>query len=227
MKGSHRSWDEYFPHIDFAYNRVVHKTTNISPFEVVYGFNPLTPLDLLPLPNPHTFVHKEGATKAGFVKKMHERVKEQIQHQKREIIFEEGDLVWLHLRKDRFPTKRKSKLSPRGDRPFQVLKRINNNAYKLDLPVEHGVHDTFNVIDLTSFVGNNEEDEEEALDLRTNHFQEREDDGRGPSKAHIKAHQRVDFGQPLVPWPRGSKKTGMLLLMAKKPSYTCSKCHKL
>ena len=71
-------------------------------------------------------MHKEGAIKAEFVKKMHEKVKFQIQQQtekyvksynkgKREIIFEEGDLVWLHLRKDRFPTKRKSKLSPRGD----------------------------------------------------------------------------------------------------------------
>jgi len=117
-----KSWDEYLPHIEFAYNRVVH-ITNISPFEVVYGFNPLTPLVLLPLPNPQTFVHKERATKVEFVKKMHERVKEQIQQQtekyikhnnkgKREIIFEEGDLVWLDLRKDRFPTKRRSKLSP-------------------------------------------------------------------------------------------------------------------
>jgi len=53
---------------------------------------------LLPLPNPQTFVHKEGAIKAEFVKKMHEKVKEQIQQQiekyvkynnkgKREIIF--------------------------------------------------------------------------------------------------------------------------------------------
>jgi len=52
MKVNHRSWDDYLPHIEFAYNRVVHKTTNISPFKAVYGFNPLTPLDLLPLPNP-------------------------------------------------------------------------------------------------------------------------------------------------------------------------------
>ena len=44
MKENHKSWDEYLPHIEFAYNRVVHKTTNISPFKVVYGFNPLTPL---------------------------------------------------------------------------------------------------------------------------------------------------------------------------------------
>ena len=75
MKGNHKSWDEYLPHIEFSYNRVVHKTTNISPSKVVYGFNPLTPLDLLPLPNPKDFVHKEGLTKAKFVKKMYEGIK--------------------------------------------------------------------------------------------------------------------------------------------------------
>ena len=85
MKGNHKSWDEYLPHIEFAYNRVVHKTTNASPFEVLYGFNPLTPMDLLPLPNPQEFVHKEGVIKADFVKKMHEKVKIQIQQQMKSI----------------------------------------------------------------------------------------------------------------------------------------------
>jgi len=32
------------------------------------------------------------------------------------------------------PTQRKSKLLPRGDDPFQVIRKINNNAYELDLP---------------------------------------------------------------------------------------------
>nr|KYP37640.1 Transposon Ty3-I Gag-Pol polyprotein [Cajanus cajan] len=59
LKGNQKSWDEYLPHIEFAYNRVVHKTTNISPFEAVYGFNPLTPLDLIPLPNLNiSFIRK-------------------------------------------------------------------------------------------------------------------------------------------------------------------------
>jgi hypothetical protein len=31
------------------------------------------------------------------------------------LIFEPGELVWLHLRKDRFPALRKSKLMPRAD----------------------------------------------------------------------------------------------------------------
>jgi hypothetical protein len=37
------------PLIEFAYNRSVHSTTDYSPFEIVYGFNPLTPLDLIHL----------------------------------------------------------------------------------------------------------------------------------------------------------------------------------
>ena len=45
-----REWEELLPHIEFSYNRVVHSTTSHSPFEVLYGFNPLTPLDLLPFP---------------------------------------------------------------------------------------------------------------------------------------------------------------------------------
>ena len=46
-----KTWEACLPHVEFAYNRVVHSTTNCSPFEVVYGFYPLTPLDLLPMPN--------------------------------------------------------------------------------------------------------------------------------------------------------------------------------
>nr|KYP65388.1 Transposon Ty3-I Gag-Pol polyprotein [Cajanus cajan] len=57
LKGNHKSWDEYLPHIEFAYNRVVHKATNISPFEVVYGFNPLTPIDLILLPRNESHHH--------------------------------------------------------------------------------------------------------------------------------------------------------------------------
>jgi len=38
IKRNHKSWDEYLPHIEFAYNRVVLKTTNISLFYMVLIF---------------------------------------------------------------------------------------------------------------------------------------------------------------------------------------------
>jgi hypothetical protein len=34
---------------------------------------------------------------------------------------------------------------PRGDVPYQIIERINDNAYKVDLPGEYGVSATFNV----------------------------------------------------------------------------------
>jgi hypothetical protein len=36
--------------IEFAYNIIVHLITDFSPFKIVYGFNPLTSMDLIPLP---------------------------------------------------------------------------------------------------------------------------------------------------------------------------------
>ena len=40
---------------------------------------------------------------------------------RRQLTFEPGDLVWLHLRKKMFPELRKSKLMPRANGPFKVL----------------------------------------------------------------------------------------------------------
>ena len=38
---------------------------------------------------------------------------------------------------------------PRGDGPFKVLAKINDNTYKIDLPGEYNVSNTFNVSDLS------------------------------------------------------------------------------
>ena len=81
LKGNHKSWDKYLPHVEFSYNRGVHRTTRQSPFEVVYGFNPLTPLDLIPLPIDTSFKHKEWVSRSEFVKKLHERVRNKIKNQ--------------------------------------------------------------------------------------------------------------------------------------------------
>ena len=119
------------PLIEFVYNRSVHSTTNFSSFEIVYGFNPLTPLELLPLPvNERTSL--DGQKKTEMVKKLHESVQQHIEKKnkqyvtkanksRRQVLFEPGDWVWVHMRKERFPARRRSKLHPRGDGPIQVL----------------------------------------------------------------------------------------------------------
>jgi hypothetical protein len=84
---------------------------------------------------------------------------------RQEVVFQLGDWVWVHMWKEQFPNKRKSKLQPRDDGPFQVSERINDNVYKIDLSGEYGVSATFNVADLTLF--------DTVFDLRSNHFEER------------------------------------------------------
>ncbi|KAA0048153.1 reverse transcriptase [Cucumis melo var. makuwa] len=156
------SWEETLPFVEFAYNRAIHSTTHCSPFEVVYGINHLTPLDLSPLP-PNMFTSDAASSRAEYIKTLHKEIKERIEKKnqklvtcknqgRKELIFKPRDWVWVHLRNERFLDQRKSKLQQRGDGPFQVLERINNNAYKLDLR------------------GN------EDLDLRTNPSKERGDD---------------------------------------------------
>jgi hypothetical protein len=54
LKSNLKLWEECLPHIEIAYNRSVHSTTKVSPFQEVYDFNPRAPTDLLPLPPSET-----------------------------------------------------------------------------------------------------------------------------------------------------------------------------
>ena len=176
-----KDWDIKLAHAEFAYNRSPTYATKHSPFEVVYGVNPKLPIDLVPLPKGE-LIHKDAESKLKSMLKLHAQVRTRIEkvndmykarankHRKQQG-YNVGDLVWLHLRKERFPGKRKNKLMPRSEGPFKIIEKINDNAYKLELPGEYGVSATFNVGDLAKYIP-----DEELRDLRTNSFEEEEDD---------------------------------------------------
>lgn len=145
----------------------MHSATKHSPFEVIYEFNPITPLDLAPL-SPNEGACLDGERNADLIKKLHESVKQQIEKRnatyekttnrgRKQVRFSPGDLVWIHLRKERFPSKQRSKLMPRADGPFKVLEKVNHNAYKIYFPSEYQVSTTFNVRDLTPYLEDTEE----------------------------------------------------------------------
>ena len=80
--------------------------------------------------------------------------------------------MWIHLRKERFPSKRRSKFLLKSDGPFDVLEKINPNAYKVDLPEEYGVFATFNMADWSPYL----KDDDDLPNLRTNSFQAKGND---------------------------------------------------
>jgi len=151
-------------------------------------------MDLIPLLVDER-VSLDGNRKAQVVKTLHESVQQQIEKRnlvyatkankgRKHVVFQLNNWVWVHMRKERFLAHRKSKLQPRGDGPFQILERINNNAYKVDLPGEYGVSATFNVSDLTLFdVGD---------DSRLNPFEERGDDADQPNTKRNHANDPLE-----------------------------------
>jgi hypothetical protein len=60
--------------------------------------------------------------------------------------------------------------------PFKILEKINDNAYRLELPADFGVSPTFNISDLRPYLG-----EEDKMPSRTTPIQEGEDDEDVPT----------------------------------------------
>jgi len=181
VKKNAKAWDLLLAHAEFAYNRSPNRTTKETPFKIVYGNDPLSPLDLTPLPLKER-LSTEASKRVKEIQELHKKIQGQIERSnehyrsqankhRKQALFQPGDLVWVHLRKERFPSKRKSKLMPRADGPFEVLEKVSDNAYKVDLPGDYGVSCTFNVADLKPYY-----EDDHLENLRANSFLEGEDD---------------------------------------------------
>lgn len=68
-----RQWDLILAQVEFAYNRSVSQTTGHSPFEIVYGQNPISPLDLTPFPVSQHF-SGDAEERVRGIKRLHEQV---------------------------------------------------------------------------------------------------------------------------------------------------------
>ncbi|RDX88532.1 hypothetical protein CR513_29858, partial [Mucuna pruriens] len=208
VKKSLRDWEDWILHVEFAYNRVFNSTTSYSPFVLAYGFNPLFPLDLPHLPIMPNCVNEEGLSRAQFVQRLYDKARLNMERKgeqyakttnkgRKEVFFKEGDL--------RFPHLRKYKLLPRKDDLFKIIKKINDNAYKVEIPQEFGASTSFNVINLTPYAAGTQ-----ALNLRSNSLQKREND------AYMKRHSQEDEVEEATPALEGPMTRGRLKNIHKK-----------
>jgi hypothetical protein len=78
LKKNIKMWKECLPHIEFTYNRLLHSTTKMCLFEIVYGLLPRAPIDLMPLPS-YEKLNFDAKQHAELMLKLHEITKENIE----------------------------------------------------------------------------------------------------------------------------------------------------
>nr|GLL17411.1 hypothetical protein CRG98_018468 [Ipomoea trifida] len=146
---------------EFAYNSSMHSSIGRFPFSVVYTKTPKHAVDLLQLPSSKK-IHKQADTMASQVQSVQQEARAKLEasnakyktaanKKRRQKLFNVGDEVMVYLRKERLPTGFYHKLSPKKHGPFKILRKINPNAYVINIPDEWKISKTFNVADLFQF----------------------------------------------------------------------------
>ena len=149
------------PHAEFAYNSSVNRTIGKSLFEIIHGYKPKRPIDLILLPS-HARVSESVESYAQHIKELHKEISKKIQmsnevyrhmanSRKRTKEFNKGDSIMIKLRLERFSLETMKKLYARRAGPFKIIKKIGPNAYVLELPSDYGISLTFNIFDLKEY----------------------------------------------------------------------------
>ncbi|GJS76143.1 putative nucleotidyltransferase, ribonuclease H [Tanacetum coccineum] len=158
-------------------NRSLGNLLRFSPFQVVYSVQPHGPLDLM-TPRVSSSVPKKVQDFVAGLHYVHKVVHENLvranskykqdaDHKRRHVDFEEGDFVWAVLTKDRFCVGEYKKLSAKKIGPLEIVEKSNSNAYRLKLPSHIRCYDVFNVKHLIPYHGDSSDDDL-AMNSRTN-----------------------------------------------------------
>ncbi|KAL0150019.1 hypothetical protein M9458_054678, partial [Cirrhinus mrigala] len=145
------SWSRFLPWAEYAQNSLRQDTTDLTPFQCVLGYQPpLGPWTEETSHVPavdHWFWESERVWDSAH----HHLQRAVLQHKRLADVrrrlapaYQPGDQVWLSTcdLRLRQPCR---KLSPRYIGPFEILRRINDVTFQLQLPPRYRIHPTFHV----------------------------------------------------------------------------------
>ena len=155
-------WERYLPLAEFAYNNSYQASIQMAPFEALYGRKCRSPIGWFEVGESKVLgpdLVQEALEKVKLIRERllsaQSRQKAYADHRRRDLEFSVGDQVFLRVSpmKGVMRFGKKGKLNPRYIGPYEILERIGNVAYKLELPPElGGVHPVFHVSMLRKYL---------------------------------------------------------------------------
>jgi hypothetical protein len=154
-------WDYALAQAEFAYNNSVNRSIGRSLFSIVYTKSLRHVVDLVKLPSStssgttafdlansylQTFQKVQQTLEQSNLK-----YKAAVDKHRKHQVFKVGDHVMIYLRKERLLARVHDKLRQKHYEPSKVLKRINANAYMIDLPDNMNIFKTFNVVYISTY----------------------------------------------------------------------------
>ncbi|KAI3680944.1 hypothetical protein L6452_35724 [Arctium lappa] len=159
-------WDDHLPLIEFSYNNSYHASLKVAPYEVLYGRKCRTPVCWDNFENKGMTGPELIQQTSEKVKQIRERLQAAQDRQKsyankrrKHIEFQVGDRVMLKVApwKGLIRFGRRGKLSPNDIGPFQIIQRVGEVAYRLEMPAElQKIHSTFHVSNLRKCLADEE-----------------------------------------------------------------------
>ena len=157
-----RSWDTHLALMEFAYNNSYQASTEMAPFEALYGRKCRTPVcwdevgeRRLVGPKLVQITSEKVKVVRDNLKIARDRQRSYADNRHRDLQFEIGDRVFLKISpwKGILRFGRRGKLSPRFIGPYEIVSKVGPVAYRLKLPLELSwIHDTFHVSMLRKYI---------------------------------------------------------------------------
>ncbi|QRW25579.1 Retrotransposable element Tf2 protein [Rhizoctonia solani] len=146
VAADHSDWATWLPLAEYAYNNARHSATGKTPFELVYGRNPVMSPSNVPANVP------EANHVANTLAQEWKEAESALQLTKERMAgnkgitpeYAIGKKVWLDGKNVELRTN-SNKLDPKRLGPFEVLEKISSHAYQLKLPETLRIHDVFYV----------------------------------------------------------------------------------
>ncbi|QRW22942.1 Retrotransposable element Tf2 protein [Rhizoctonia solani] len=146
VAADHSDWATWLPLAEYAYNNAKHSATGKTPFELVYGRNPvMNPSNVLAnVPEADLVadtLSREWQEAESALKMTKERMTST-----RGVVpeYSVGKKVWLDGKNVELRTN-SNKLDPKRLGPFEITEKISSHAYRLNLPETLKIHDVFYV----------------------------------------------------------------------------------